>query len=214
VASSLGLAHRRSGALGANMLGNLFGEDITVCKIQVACNTDRGSKCVLGAISSYVDDVDTEDEESLADFVADVALALMRREDDWISGNIKTINVKSEDDAEDEFSQMSLKERAKIERETINQVAGRDKSDDRAAEGKLEDLGKPTSAVVTMILAMYGKKDMQCKDARSMRKALSSFGSGLSDSLLAAEVMWTPEEPWENMSELDIIEDYPDLIPF
>lgn len=50
-------------------------------------------------------------------------------------------------------------ERTKIERETVNRVKGRDRSDDRAQEGKLEDIGKPTSAVVTIILALYGKMD-------------------------------------------------------
>ena len=37
----------------------------------------------------------------------------------------------NEDEGEDAFSEMSMKERAKIERETVNLVAGRDKSKDR-----------------------------------------------------------------------------------
>ena len=42
--------------------------------------------------------------------------------------------MKNEDEGEDLFSEMSMKERAKIERETVNVVAGRDKSQDRSEE--------------------------------------------------------------------------------
>jgi hypothetical protein len=53
-------------------------------------------------------------------------------QDDWISASSDNVKVKNEDEGEDLFSEMSMKERAKIERETVNVVAGRDKSQDRS----------------------------------------------------------------------------------
>jgi hypothetical protein len=67
-------------------------------------------------------------------------------QDDWISASSDQIKVKNEDEGEDLFSEMSMKERAKIERETVNVVAGRDKSQDRSEEHlnrKLSPLNPP-----------------------------------------------------------------------
>jgi len=205
------------------MATSLFGgwgqdeeEALSVCKVQVATNCpDRGPNSVLGVIARLADEVDTDDEDSLASMVSDVALALLRKEGDWISAKIESVDVDDEDEAEATFSQMSLKERAKIERETINRVRGNDKSDAREGEGKLEDIGKATSAVITLILCLQGRKIPEANDMASLRKSLSSVGSDVvgNDSLLAAEVMWTPEEPWETMTPDEVILDYPDHIP-
>jgi len=191
-------------------------EALSVCKVQVATNCpDRGPSSVLGVISRLADTVDTDDEDSLASLVSDVALALLRKESDWISAKIESVDVDDEDEAEATFSQMSLKERAKIERETVNRVRGTDKSDEREGEAKLEDIGKPTAAVITLILCLQGRKIPEANDMASLRKSLSSVGSDVvgNDALLAAEVMWTPEEPWETVTPDEVIMDYPDHIP-
>jgi len=48
-----------------------------------------------------------------------------------------------------------------------------------------------------------------------LRSALSTIGSDVTgnDALMAAEVMWTPEEAWETVTPDEIIMDYPDHIP-
>lgn len=63
-------------------------------------------------------------------FGVDFVLGFLQ--DDWISASSDQIKVKNEDEGEDLFSEMSMKERAKIERETVNVVAGRDKSQERS----------------------------------------------------------------------------------
>jgi hypothetical protein len=49
-----------------------------------------------------------------------VSLALLRKESDWISAKIETYTTKDEDEAEQKFSELSLKERWEIE--TLNPV--------------------------------------------------------------------------------------------
>jgi len=193
-----------------------YNPEVNVCKIQVATYCEnRGPSSVLGTVSRLADTVDTEDQDSLSSLVSDVSLALLRKESDWISAKIETYTTKDEDEAEQKFSELSLKERSKIERETVNRVRGTDKSDAREGEGKLEDIGKPTSAVITLILALQGRTINECKDLASLRSALSTIGSDVTgnDALMAAEVMWTPEEAWETVTPDEIIMDYPDHIP-
>lgn len=52
--------------------------------------------------------------------------------------------------------------------------------------------------------------------ATGLKSALQTLASGaLSDggeNVLAAEVLWTPEEPWEVLSREDVIEDFPELM--
>ncbi len=67
-------------------------------------------------------------------FLASICFFGLSSQDDWISASSDQIKVKNEDEGEDLFSEMSMKERAKIERETVNVVAGRDKSQDRSEE--------------------------------------------------------------------------------
>lgn len=69
-------------------------------------------------------------------------------------------------------------------------MRGQDKSEARGAEGAVDDIGKPTVAVVTLVLATQGRELAPVKDVASLRSCLSTLGSDAldNDSLLAAEV--------------------------
>jgi len=94
-------------------------------------------------------------------------------------------------------------------------VNGRDKSDKREGESGPSDLGRPTVAVVTFILALEERDFSEVKDTKSLKAALMGLGSDVvsNDRLIAAEVMWTPEEPWEQITPDEVTLDFPDLIP-
>lgn len=206
----------RHGA-GSMQMGWFSGPPMAVSKIQVAVQCDtRGPTSVLGAIADIADEADTETDEGLEELVSDVALALLRNEMDWISASSETVQVKNEDEGEDAFSEMSMKERAKIERETVNLVAGRDKSKDRAEETDINAIGKPTVAIVTIIVALEGKELPKVTDRKSLKKCLTMLGGSDilgASALLASEVMWTPEEPWEVLQKDDLYLDFPELMP-
>jgi len=85
----------------------------------VNCDT-RGQSSVLGTIADLANRVDTQDQRSVANLVSDTALALLRKESDWISASLKTEKARNMDVGEEKFSEFSLAERAKIERETFN----------------------------------------------------------------------------------------------
>ncbi|CAN0393719.1 unnamed protein product [Ectocarpus sp. 13 AM-2016] len=49
-----------------------------------------------------------------------------------------------------------------------------------------------------------------------LKTALQTIASGAlsdgGDNVLAAEVLWTPEEPWEVLTREDAIADFPELM--
>eukprot|EP00286_Rhodomonas_abbreviata_P003592 CAMPEP_0181346982 /NCGR_PEP_ID=MMETSP1101-20121128/33631_1 /TAXON_ID=46948 /ORGANISM="Rhodomonas abbreviata, Strain Caron Lab Isolate" /LENGTH=353 /DNA_ID=CAMNT_0023459157 /DNA_START=82 /DNA_END=1143 /DNA_ORIENTATION=+ len=144
-----------------------------------------------------------------------VAVYCDSRESDWLSASVETKLTKDADQAEEFFGQMSLAERSKVERETVNRVNGMDRAEDRQAENSLESIGKPTVAVVTVLVALEGRKFPEVTDVKTLREALSQLGSDVieSDGLLAGEIMWTPEEAWETILPDDLPLSYPKLMP-
>mmetsp|Transcript_29598 Transcript_29598/g.66963 ORF Transcript_29598/g.66963 Transcript_29598/m.66963 type:complete len:267 (-) Transcript_29598:2114-2914(-) len=216
-ATSTSLRRAPLSTLRMGLFDAFAGPEINVVKLQVAVHCDtRGPSSLLGTIGRIADEADTETEEGLADLVSDVALALLRKESDWVSASLEKKVTRDEDEGESLFGQFSLQERAKIERETFNKVSGMDKSEARSSEGKLDDIGKATEAVITMILAIEGKELPSVKDMKSLRTCLTELGGSDmlgNNALLAAEIMWTPEEPWETITKEDLILEYPKLLP-
>ncbi|EKX43801.1 hypothetical protein GUITHDRAFT_110255 [Guillardia theta CCMP2712] len=207
-----------AGAMAYNMFENARQgrtSGINIAKVQVAvCCDNRGPNSLLGTVARLARDCDSRSQRSMASLVSDVSLALLRREVDWVSAAVETKTVKDITEGENIFSQMSFTERAKVERETFNLVAGKDKSEARSSETKLEDIGKSTMAVITMVVAMEGKKLPEIRDSKSLKEALMSLGTEAlnEDSLVAAELLWVPEEPWESLTADDVILEYPNLL--
>lgn len=77
-----------------------------------------------------------------------------------------------------------------------------------------------TMAVVTLGLCIEGNSlstriPKQLRNRKDLKKALSQIASDVQteDCLLSAEILWTPEEENDFLSERDIYADYPDLYP-
>mmetsp|Transcript_23004 Transcript_23004/g.46472 ORF Transcript_23004/g.46472 Transcript_23004/m.46472 type:complete len:420 (-) Transcript_23004:369-1628(-) len=189
---------------------------ISVAKLQVAVYCDsRGPTSLLGTVNRIATESDTYSQAGVSGLISDTALALLRKESDWLSASVETKLTKDADQAEEFFGQMSLAERSKVERETVNRVNGMDRAEDRQAENSLESIGKPTVAVVTVLVALEGRKFPEVTDVKTLREALSQLGSDVieSDGLLAGEIMWTPEEAWETILPDDLPLSYPKLMP-
>mmetsp|Transcript_7020 Transcript_7020/g.13970 ORF Transcript_7020/g.13970 Transcript_7020/m.13970 type:complete len:384 (+) Transcript_7020:56-1207(+) len=192
------------------------GAGVTVAKLQVAVSCDsRGPSSLLGTLGRLAETADTSTQTGVSELVSDVALALLRKEVDWISAAVDSAKASGPEDGETKFGQFSLKERAKIERETVNKVGGKDKSEARGKEEGVDSFGTSTVAVVTLILALQNRPVPEVTDLKTLKELLMTLGSDVLDneSLMAAEVMWTPEEPWDRLTNDQVTLDYPNLIP-
>lgn len=97
----------------------------------------------------------------------------------------------------------------------VNNFGGKDNSE--RSNTAVEDPSRATSAVVSINLAIEGDstKFSQIKTRSELRAALSRVAadSQIEDCLLSAEIMWTPEDRSETLSNQDVYADYPSLYP-
>lgn len=184
-----------------------LGKGITVGKVQVALNAlDRGSGSIFDMLEDHAKNTGSEPEE-LAAFANDVCLSLMRKSNDWIAACSTSKWFKGDDagQAESYYNQLADIEAAKFEKDYV--------PDDKAAAGG------PTMVVVSLVLEIQGdstKIDGAGYSIAATKEVLASISADcmVDDGYCvnAVEVFWTPSDPEENMSRMDMITDFPELI--
>lgn len=148
----------------------------------------------------------------ISSLLSEASLTLLRRQNDWNSASFKGESFNG-GSAEQSFNKLAITERAKFESE--NSAASKNAGiTNSIAEGK------PTQAVVSIIVAIRGRSDVvnqkgvsNIPDVKQVLQTLAS--EALTDggeNIMAVEVLWTPSEPGDVLTERDIVEDYPELL--
>jgi len=180
----------------------------TVMLLQVAvyCN-DKGPGSLYGRLNSLAEGSNTWSEEGLRNLVQESTLALLRSEEDWVAGRSQTFQknpLGGGDDVDSAFNQALLQERAKFEEENTGKSGG-------LGGGR----NQPSHMVVTVLVALRDAPNLpQIRGLEDMRAALAmtSARASIEENLLAAEVLWTPEDPSDTMSREELYLKFPELI--
>ncbi len=153
-------------------------------------------------------------------YESSVALELLRQKHSIFAANTKYTHYNNGEKAQRDFSNLAITERSKFERESVNKYGGVDYNNSISNDyptNKLGDQYSPqaTAVVVTILLSIDGDstKVPNIKSVSDLQKALTQIASDVKvdDCLRSAEVLWTPEDPNDTMSEKDVIVDYPEL---
>ena len=144
-----------------------------------------------------------------------VALELLRQRHSIFAANTKYTHYKSDaKKAQRDFSSLAIQERSKFEKETISKYGGVDYSQ-QDGDDRLEITGEATVAVVTILFAIDGDSTKLpiINSPQDLQKALTMIASDVKvdDCLRSAEVLWTPQDSRDTLSETDVIVDYPEL---
>jgi len=159
--------------------------------VSLTVPTRRNS--ILSALDRVSNIADTTTREGLQQAVRSVALELLRRPAS-ITGAV-TQDVR-------DFDRTAVRERAKVEEETLSNFGGR-------RSGSASGDGKSTEVVVTFVLQGNDLNLPTITDISSVQQALEQVAS-ISD-LCQAEILWTPQDASESLTKQDVIADYPDL---
>jgi len=180
----------------------------TVMLLQVAVySRDRGPGSLYGRLNALAESADTWSEEGLRNLVQESTLALLRSEEDWVAGRSQTFQkgmFGENNDVDSAFNQALLKERAKFEEENMN----------KGKKGGAMP-SQPSHMVVTLLVALRDAPNLpQIRGLEDMRAALAmtSARASIEENLLAAEVLWTPEDPGDSMSREELYLKFPELI--
>ncbi|OMO62273.1 hypothetical protein CCACVL1_22924 [Corchorus capsularis] len=115
------------------------------------------------------------------------------------------------DDGEKHFNQLSIEERAKFDEETlvnVNNVRRKNKASQKASGFSNEYL------VVTILVAAEGEHKLPpINGSKDLKQALQELASIQTSKTLAVEVLWTPQDENDTLSEKELLEDYPEMRP-
>ena len=184
------------------------GDSITVVKIQVGLlGTARSLQRDLERIA---DRADTSAPDGLHYVLQETVLALLRNPEYAIYGFAKSKVCRGPEQAEELFNDLALDERGKFEQETLVNVNNRKKA---TTAGSVPGADTNDYILVTIIAACDGGVKMpEITDALDMKTALKRLGAVRVDALQAVEVLWTPQEDGDVLTQTELLRDYPILV--
>ena len=156
---------------------------------------------------------DTSSSAGLTKVLQESTLSLLRHPEYWAYADIDTVETKLTS-AEVEFNRLALMERSKFSHEAVsnvdNQLSG---SNSYAALPDADGaLSSGEYIIATVIVATQGKLTLPKVNAeQDVYKALNQIGAIPSDSLMAVEVLWTPQASGETLTNDEVLAQYPNL---
>lgn len=199
-----------------NMFGGdgiqLGGDAIAVVKVQIGLlGMARDLQLDLEKIA---DKADTSTTEGLHYVLEETVLALLRNPEYCVYGYATSASARGPEEAEDTFNEFSMDERGKLAEETLVNVNSRKRSTSAVKTGKDgdEENGINEYILVTIIAACDGGLKLPAvTDSAELRTALKRVGAIRADALQAVEVIWTPQEEGDTLTEEELLADYPTL---
>lgn len=197
-----------------NMFGGdgiqLGGDAIAVVKVQIGLlGMARDLQLDLEKIA---DKADTSTTEGLHYVLEETVLALLRNPEYCVYGYATSASARGPEEAEDTFNEFSMDERGKLAEETLVNVNSRKRSTSAVKTGKDVDGGINEYILVTIIAACDGGLKLPAvTDSAELRTALKRVGAIRADALQAVEVIWTPQEEGDTLTEEELLADYPTL---
>ncbi|KFK26012.1 hypothetical protein AALP_AA8G191400 [Arabis alpina] len=182
-------------------------ETTSVIKLQVGL---LGSGRTLQRyLTRLAENADTSTSDGLRYVLIEATLALMRHSDYFISC-YSSVDVKpSIKDGEQRFKKLSIEERVKFDDETLVNVNSilRRSSKTRTCTGLTNEY-----IVVTILVAAEGIHILQpINGSLDLKEALKKLQWIPRNNIMAVEVLWTPQNERDTLSERELLEDYPHL---
>ncbi|XP_047153238.1 uncharacterized protein LOC124824776 [Vigna umbellata] len=181
----------------------------TVLKLQVGLlGMGRTLQRDLNRIAEVAD---TSTPQGLHFVLTETTLALLRHPDYCISAYSSVDIKRGIEDGEKRFNQLSIEERGKFDEETLVNVNSikRQSTRSQRANGFSNEY-----IVITILAAAEGEHKLPTiNGSGNLKDALQKLASIPSSKLLAVEVLWTPQNENDTLSERELLEDYPLLRP-
>jgi uncharacterized membrane protein len=203
------LATARRNRLDGSPSGMLGGERYAVVKSQLALLSTARS--LQRELQTFANTGSTDTVVGLASALQDVVMALMRHSDYWRYGVVQVQPAATLDDAERAFNQVVSQERAKLSEELTVNVDGVRRQAPRSERVPSNEVGQ--YLVVTLIVAT-GYPEFtayQTPSPKDIEGTLQRLSTLLTSDLLAVEVMWSPENPDDSLTEDELMAEYPEL---
>ena len=182
-----------------------------VYRMQLALG--RSGRGIQDRLARFAGEGDTSTESGLAHLLQQTALELLREKDSIRYAGVDGGGPMSLTNAETKLNSYALAERSRFQ---VERVRGADGSVRRAAEAAEEGKEALEYVVVTVIVATRAALPSwkAIGERADVERLLGQLGSASPNGLLGLEVVWTPADPNDSMTETDVMTTYPDLRSF
>jgi uncharacterized membrane protein len=212
----------RAGRAASANRGSYYGDDEVMAmpgraylyRLQLALG--RSARGIQDRLAEFAAQGDTESEAGLAALLQQTAVELLREKDSVRYLGTDARGPMNLTNAETAMNGMALAERGRFQIERVRSAGGHvSRSAVPAEEGK-EAL---ELVVVTVIVATRAPLDKfgstgsagSTGSPGDLGALLSELGGVSPDAILGIEVVWTPADPNDSMTETDVMTTYPDL---
>jgi len=216
VIASIARAVRASRGVGAARASGWNDDDQVVAmpgraylyKVQLALG--RSARGIQDRLADFAAQGDTGSEAGLTALLQQTALELLREKDSIRYGSGEARGPMSLTNAETAMNGVALAERSRFQVERLRAVDGHVSRSTAVAEEAKEVL---ELVVVTLVVATRVPLDKvgALGSDEDLTAALSELGGVSPDGMLGLEVIWTPADPDDSMTETDVMTTYPDL---
>ena len=168
--------------------------------------------CALGVILALTSDTwarSSGGRFGLASALQEATTALRRYRDYWRYGRVHVQRVDTIDEAERAFNQAISQERSKLSEELTTNIEGIRRQTPRRERPKTDEVGQ--YLVVTLIVATGYPEltEYPTPSLNDMEDTLQRLGTLLAADILGLEVIWSPENPDDAMTEDELLTEYP-----
>ncbi len=181
---------------------------VTITRLQVALLAIASQ--VQRELSQLVADADFSTPEGQAQHLQDVVLVLLRTQEYWSHARGNSQTVKTREDAERLFDELSTTERSKLSSETLTNVGGKVKR--RTAFLNTDD-GPASYIVVTLLVGTAHDNPLfgDVKTEEELLAALKTLSAVDPNYLMILEVLWSPQEETDSLTKDELVTEYSDL---
>ena len=182
---------------------------VTISLLQVALYKNASN--IQQDLSELSKSVDTSTDEGLVELLQESALILLRSDRDWthVSANSFSLDIAK---AEEEFDKLSLVERSKFSGESLSNVDGNIKTKQSRND---ESEGVAAYVVVTLIVGTADDNPLFDKihNSTELKEALLRLSSMREDYLMKFELLWTPQQQGEYLTDEELLMEYTEIMP-
>ncbi|HEY5090306.1 MAG TPA: DUF1517 domain-containing protein, partial [Polyangia bacterium] len=177
-------------------------------KLQLALG--RSARGIQERLADFATQGDTSTEAGLATLLQQTALEILREKEAVRYASAEARGPMSLTNAETAMNGVALAERSRFAVERVRGADGHVSRSSVAAEEAKEVL---ELVVVTLVVATRVPLDKfgALTSEEEMGALLAEIGGVSPDGILGLEVIWTPADPDDSMTEMDVMTTYPEL---
>lgn len=182
---------------------------VTVSKIQIGLLSQ--AHAVQKQLTDLSLQIDTSTPEGLTELMQESVLALLRTPENWTHVSTSSKTVKSREEAEKLFNQISIEERTKFSAETLTNVKGKIRQLPQDIKPEQEP---GTYIVVTLLIGTENDRPMfgNVYSSQDLKQALEKIAATPPEYLSVFELLWTPQSETESLTYDEMLSEYANMM--